>query len=205
MSTVGGVLETKDIGLPISLGGTHNNTEIDSTTGFLRLKAVDLDATGKNIYAEEGSWTSSIIDLEDKFADFGKVFTTDKVGFGSSIAVLTRVSDDKNDWSDWKAVAMDGTIQSGKKQYIQIRIDFFAGFETDVYLISEFNNADDVNLFDNNSFIETSNGLRLKRNYEFNMELNNSWTGEGSLHTKRVTRAEWLRIDKMNVISKEVI
>lgn len=202
MSIVGGIMEQKDIGLPISLGGTHHNTEIDSSTGFLRLKAVDLDATGKNIYAEEGSWISSVIDLEDKFADFGKVFTTDKIGLGSSMAILTRVSEDKNNWTDWVAVAMDGTIQSTKTQYIQIRIDFFAGFETDVYLISEFDNVVDVNLFDNNSFIETSNGLRLKRNYEYNMTVDSSWTGEGSLHTKRVTRAEWLRIDKMNVLQK---
>ena len=204
MTMVGGVPEQKDIGLPIALSGTHNNTELDSATGFLRLKAVDTDANGLNVYSETGTWISSTIDLQDKFADFGKVFTTEQVSNNSSIAVFTRVSDNGSVWSDWIAVAYDGTIQSETKQYIQVRIDFFAGFETDVYLISEFNNTEDVNLFDNNSLVETSNGLRLKRNHSLDMTIDSSWTGEGSLHRQPIKREEWLRIDKMNVLLKEV-
>ena len=147
MTTVGGILERKEIGLPIGVSGTHNNTEIDSVTGHLRLAQVDTDSSGNPIYAEAGTWISDVINLEDKFADFEKVFSSSLDKGSSSIAILTRVSDNNMDWSDWVAVGYDGTILSDTKQYIQIRIDLFAGFVTDVFLIA---NSD----FEKNEFVE---------------------------------------------------
>ena len=205
MAIIGGNLENKEIGLPIDVSGTHSNTQIDTTTGYLTLKQIDTDGSGRPVYVDKGTWISDVIDLQDKFADFGKIFTTSVTNGNSSIAVLTRVSDNGTVWSEWIAVAYDGTIQSDTKQFIQVRIDFFAGFVTDVFLVSEFNNVNDVNLLDNNIFIETSNGLRLKRNYEFNMTIDNSWSEEGSLYRKPITRSDWLKIDKLNVLRKEIV
>lgn len=137
MSIIGGNLEKKEIGLPIGISGTHNNTEINKSTGFLQLIEVDTDSQGKSIYAEQGSWTSDVIDLEDKFQDFDKVFTINTNNGSSSFAVLTRVSDNGRDWTDWIAIAEDGAIQSDTKQYIQVRIDLFAGFVTDEFVIAK--------------------------------------------------------------------
>ncbi|MET4561043.1 hypothetical protein ABIA69_002188 [Lysinibacillus parviboronicapiens] len=147
MALIGGNLEKKEIGLPIGVSGTHDNTEINKTTGFLQLVEVDVDGQGNPIYTEEGSWTSDVIDLGDVFQDFEKIFTTNTNNGASSFAVLTRVSDNGRDWSDWIAIAEDGAIQSDTKQYIQVRIDLFAGFVTDVFTIS---NSD----FNTNEFIE---------------------------------------------------
>lgn len=147
MTTIGGNLERKEIGLHIGVSGTHKNTEIDKATGHLRLAQVDVDSLGKPIYAEQGSWTSNVIDLGDKFKDFEKVFSTNTNNIGSSFAVLTRVSDNGRDWSDWVAIAMDGAIQSDTKQYIQVRIDLFAGFVNDLFIISKSD-------FNKNEFIE---------------------------------------------------
>jgi len=147
MTTVGGILERKEIGLPIGVSGTHNNTEIDSVTGHLRLAQVDTDGSGNPIFAEEGTWISDVINLEDKFADFEKVFSSSLDKGSSSIAILTRVSDNNMDWSDWVAVGYDGAILSDTKQYIQIRIDIFAGFVTDLFLVA---NSD----FEKNEFVE---------------------------------------------------
>ncbi|MED4552856.1 hypothetical protein P9305_08990 [Lysinibacillus capsici] len=147
MTTVGGILERKEIGLSIGVSGTHNNTEIDSVTGHLRLAQVDTDGSGNPIFAEEGTWISDVINLEDKFADFEKVFSSSLDKGSSSIAILTRVSDNNMDWSDWVAVGYDGAILSDTKQYIQIRIDLFAGFVTDVFLVA---NSD----FEKNKFVE---------------------------------------------------
>ncbi|KOS61410.1 hypothetical protein FJQ98_16845 [Lysinibacillus agricola] len=192
MSTVGGNLEKKEIGLPIGVSGTHNNTEIDKVTGFLRLAQTDIDGSGKSIYVEEGSWTSDVINLEDKFQDFDKVFTNNINNGSSSIAVLTRVSDDGYNWSDWIAIAEDGAIQSETKQYIQVRIDIFAGFVTDHFVIS---NSD----FENNEFVEKFNDIKLKREYQYDMNLDSKWSDTGSLHSKKITRNEWLRIDSLEV------
>lgn len=199
MTVIGGTLETKEIGLLIGTSGTHYNTELDESNR-LRLKIVNVDGSGKSVYSDEGYWISNVVNLGDKFKDFEKVFTTHQDVSNSSFAIQTRVSDNGIDWSDWVAVAYDGTIQSETKQYIQVKINLFAGFETDVYLISDFKNVDDVSLFDNNSFISTSDGLRLKRKYEYDMSLDATWIGEGSLHRKAITRDEWLRIDRLEVV-----
>ncbi|EON72830.1 hypothetical protein [Lysinibacillus sphaericus] len=147
MTIVGGNLEKKEIGLQIGVSGTYENTEIDKSTGYLRLAQVDVDGSGNPIYAEEGSWTSDVIDLGDIFQDFEKIFTTNTNNGASSFAILTRVSNNGREWSDWTAIAEDGTIQSDTKQYIQVRIDLFAGFVTDVFIIS---NSD----FEVNEFVE---------------------------------------------------
>lgn len=202
MAIIGGNIEQKDLGLAINLTGTHSGTEIDPVTGYLQLKVKEVSANLTNIYESEGTWTSDIIDLEDSFLQYGKVFTTDVANGGSSIAVETRTSDDGFTWEEWIAVAMDGTIQSVKKQRVQIRIKLFAGYQTDVYLISDFDNVNDVDLLTPKDFIETNNGLRLKREYNFDMTLDTSWSEEGSLHRKNITRDEWVRIDKMNVLIK---
>ncbi|AEO93622.1 gp363 [Bacillus phage G] len=200
-----GVLETKEIGLPISTSGTHFNTEIDEVTNTLRLKKVDTDATGTVLYASEGYWISNVIDLGDKFADFDKIFTTNVNAGSSSFSIFTRVSDNSITWSDWVAIAVDSTIQSETKQYIQIKINLFAGYTDSVFLISSFKNANDVNLFDNKNFIDTSNGLKLKRNYSFDMIKDETWKDTGSLHRMFITRSEWLKIDRLEVKNKPFI
>ncbi|MFJ5764241.1 hypothetical protein ACIP9C_02700 [Lysinibacillus sp. NPDC093210] len=137
MSLIGGNLEKKEIGLALSVSGTYKNTEIDKTTGHLRLTQIDVDSTENPIYAAEGSWTSDVINLGDIFNSYEKVFTTNTMNGLSSFAVLTRVSDNGANWSDWLPLAMDGTIQSDMKQYIQVRIDLFAGFVSDVFVIAK--------------------------------------------------------------------
>lgn len=193
MAIVGGNLEKKEIELSIGVSGTHRNTEIDEVTGRLRLAQVDVDGSGNPIYAEEGTWISKVINLEDKFLDFEKVVTTHITNGGSSFTISTRTSANSMDWSEWTAIAVDGTIQSETKQYIQVKIDLFAGFVTDNFKIS---NSD----FEFNEFVEASNSLRLKREYQQDMTLDSSWSDTGSVHRKKITRDEWLRIDKLNVV-----
>lgn len=147
MTVIGGNTEKKEIGLPIDISGKHDKTEINKSTGFLQLVEIDVDGEGNPIYVEKGSWTSDVIDLGDIFQDFEKVFTTSNVSDSSSFAVLTRVSSDSDDWSDWTPIALDGTIQSETEQYIQVRIDLFAGFVSDAFFISK----SDFNL---NKYIE---------------------------------------------------
>lgn len=191
MAFQGGNLEKKEIGLSIGVSGTHKNTEIDET-GKLKLKAMAYDASGIPIYAESGSWTSDVVDLEDNFNDFEKVFVTSENSGSSSYAVLTRVSKDNQVWSDWTPVAMDGTIQSDTMRYIQVKIDLFAGFVDDVITL--------VNSDFANEFVDCTENIKLKRDYEFGMTPDSTWVNEGILHRKKITRNEWIRIDKLNVI-----
>lgn len=147
MAIIGGNLERKEIGLSIGVSGTHDRTKINKNTGYLELVDIDVDGQGNPIYVEQGSWTSDVIDLGDIFQDFDKVFTDNTVNGASSFAVLTRVSSNNFDWSDWTPIAEDGTIQSDTKQYIQVRIDLFAGFVSDTFIIAKSD-------FNNNEFLE---------------------------------------------------
>lgn len=147
MAIIGGNTEKKEIGLSIGVSGTHDRTKINKDTGYLELVDIDVDGEGKPIYVEQGSWTSDVIDLGDIFQDFDKVFTDNTVNGASSFAVLTRVSSNNFDWSDWTPIAEDGTIQSDTKQYIQVRIDLFAGFVSDIFIIAKSD-------FEKNEFVE---------------------------------------------------
>lgn len=194
MATVGGNIETKQIGLPIENKGTYFNTSFDEATGTIGLKKTYVDANNLPVYKEEGYWISEIIDLKDKFDSYEKVFTTHTDYGASSIAIYTRTSTDNTAWSEWKAIAYDGSILSPINRYVQVKIEFYAGFITDVYL------APKADFMGENMFVEDNSGLRLKRNYNFDMTMDDTWTDEGSIHKKKITRDEWVRIDSLNLM-----
>ncbi len=191
MTAVGGIVETKEIGISVGIAnGTHNNTVYDSTNGYIVLKTTDTDGNGNPVYAETGEWISDVIEIDDKFKNYQKVFTT-HINNGSeiddslsSIKIQTRVSKDGVTWDEWVDANADGTINSATtwdetladetikthvKQYAQVKIVFNAGFATDVFLISEFDNSTDKELFTNSEFLDSSNGLILNREYSFYM------------------------------------
>lgn len=205
MALIGGTIERKEIGLSIGVSGTHINTEIDESTGHLVLSHYEVDGSGKPIYEEKGTWTSDVVNLGDVFSSFEKVFMTSEKNGNSTYSVLTRVSENSVHWSDWKPIALDGSIQSDVKQYIQVKIDLFAGYVTDEFLIVK------SDYLISNAFIEEKTltggktGLALKRNYTFDMTQDPTWLLEGSLHRKKVSKADWLRVDTINVIEKVLI
>lgn len=41
--------------------------------------------------------------------------------------------------------------------------------------------------------------IQLKRNYNYDMTLDSTWSDSGSLHRKPITRNEWLKIDRLDV------
>ncbi|OXS65761.1 hypothetical protein B1B04_24800 [Lysinibacillus sp. KCTC 33748] len=192
MATIGGNTEKKEIGLSIGVSGTHDKTMIDKTTGYLRLVDVDVDGQGNPVYIEQGSWTSDAIDLGDVFQDFEKVFTDNTVSGASSFAALTRVSDNGINWSKWVAIAEDGAIQSETKQYIQVRIDLFAGFVSDVFIIA---NSD----FDTNKYIEQK--VLSKGRYVVPKLTSNTSSTEGfpfSSSEYSSTYVKWKAFDKID-------
>lgn len=223
---VGGIVETKEIGLSIGISkGTHNDTFFDTTDNSIKLKILGKDANNNPVYKEEGFWISDVIVIDDKFLNYQKIFTTHTNNGSlidkslSSIKIQTRVSKDGINWDGWVDTNTDGTINSATtwqetlgdgtivthvKRYAQVKIIFKAGFITDVFLISEFDDEADKDIFVDNTFIDTTNGLRLKRNYEWELTKDATWSDTGTLHRKVISRNEWLRLDKLNVVEKVV-
>lgn len=52
-------------------------------------------------------------------------------------------------------------------------------------------------------FTPAQTALQLKRDYNYDMAVDESWTEIGSLHRKSAIRSEWLRIDRLEVIDSE--
>lgn len=190
MATQGGVIETKTIGLSIGTTGTFINTEL--VNGQVQLKNKD----DSPFLHEEGEWISPVIDIGDNFQAFGKVFTTHVNSGSSSISILTRTSDNGIDFDAWTATAMDGAILSIKRRYISIKVVFYAAWGIQNIVISSLNNQTEALKFFNSEWIDVSNGLKLKRDYTFDMTKNSMGSDEGSLYRKKFSRDEWVRIDK---------
>lgn len=181
MTSIGGNIELKEIGLAIGTSGTHFNTEIDEQSGHLRL------VSNGDGYEAEGYWISDIIDLGDNFKEFGKVFATDIQNGGSNLAIQTHTSDNGIDFNEWLPVAMDGTIQSVKSRYIQAMIKLFAGY-------SDETNPIDLSTVTGSELVEFDNGLKLKTEHTFDM------VQEGEVARHLVSRDEFKRIDGLEVI-----
>lgn len=117
--------EVKEIGVAIDLTGSFFRTEL--VDGKLTLQAETILSDNSKIYHSDGNWTSKIINLGDKFKEFGKVFVDSVQEGDSSFTIQTRSSSNSSDWSSWMGILADGTIQSPVAQYIQIRINLVAG------------------------------------------------------------------------------
>lgn len=193
MATQGGVIEQKEIGLPINNEGTFVNAIVKDDT-------IQISTKSNGLLNSDGTWTSRTIDIGDKFREFGKLLTSNSSTGNGRIEVSTRTSSDSVTYEEWRLVSSEGDITSTKNRYIQIRIKLIAdiGELNDVITVEKIN--------ENNEFTEVLDGvIQLKREYEFDMTKDTSWSSEGQLFRKPVIRSEWTRLDYLEVISKEVI
>lgn len=189
--------ETKEIGIDIGIDrGVFDNTKIEDDSLILDYEVGDND---EKIYSKEGSWTSDIVDLVDKFKEYDKVVLSKEIPDGTNYAISVRVSDDGNNFGEYTATAPDGSFLLETKRYVQVKISLFAGFEAKI-VSYDFNSEEDVNQWEDNSYIETTGGsLKLKRNYTFNMSEDTAWSEEGKLHRKLIQRNQWKKIDSLEV------
>ena len=79
--------------------------------------------------------------------------------------------------------------------------EFLQGATGIVHYNVGFDNGD-ASDFELNNNIEFDGVMKLKTDYDFDMTKDTSWTSEGELHRKKITRDDWLRIDKLNVLYK---
>lgn len=191
-------VETKEIGISFDVGqGDFINTEI--VDGSLRLKIAEESSNDEPIYEKEGYWESKVLDMVDKFREYDKLAVTKTQYTKDLYKIETRTSDDGDNFNEYIALSASSHILSPMKRYIQIRITLYAGLLSETIVLSEFDSPEDVNEWEDNTYIETDGALKLKREYQFEMEEDMSWSDEGSLHRKLVSRDEWRRIDRIGV------
>lgn len=198
MTSVGGNVESKNINLNFGTSGTFVDCEF--INGRMQLKQISVDSDGTSIYASQGTWTSATINIGDNFKEYGKIIASEIKQGNSSIKLETRTSLDGVTFGEWQDVLIDGTVVSTKYIYIQVRLTFYADFGNVNFYLSKGNNTNDAVTVFNNNFINTSNGIELKRDYNLTMDRDASWSDTGYLHKELINRNDWYKIDKLNVL-----
>lgn len=197
-NVVGGNIEQKSIGLKFGVegSGTFENTEL--INGIVQLIEVDKDWDENPVYIHTGSWTSDIIDIGDNFSAYGKVFTSFATLDSYTTIIHSRTSSDGIDFEEWKLADEDGTINSTKNQFIQVRIVLHAELESKTKEVSSFNSDEESAKFDN-PFIDTTEGLKLKRDYLFEMTKDESWNDDGQVFRLAFNKNDWLKVNELTM------
>lgn len=191
------VIETREIGIDTGIGlGTYHNTEY--INGNIQLRQKEVNENGKPIYSMEGHWESDIVDLVDKFKEYDNVALAKTQQTKDIYSIETRVSDDGVIFSEYQATTPEGKVQSPMKRYIQVKLNFFAGLINQVYTTS-FNTEVEAGDWRNGEFVDTSSGLKLKKDYVLPMEKDATWIEAGSLHRKLIKKEDWKQINSIGV------
>ena len=194
MAEIGNVIERKRIGINLELKGVYTNTQL--INGVIQLKPTLVN--GVTVYPETGEWVSEVINIGDNFRDYDNLLTNIVNDGDSTVEVFTRSSQNGVNFTDLVQVDSTNKILSQKNQYTQVRVRVYP---------AEANNNVQFNLLGYNSEqVEfTENSVKLKKELEFEMELDETWTPEGFLYRKKVNRLEdWNRIDRLNVSDQEL-
>lgn len=192
------VVETKEIGIDTGIGvGIYHNTEF--VDGKIQLKKVSKTDTGKPVYEMNGYWESEVIDLVDKFKEYDRIALSKLQEITDVYSIMTRTSSDGITFDEYIATTPEGKIQSETKRYIQVKVNLFAGLSNESDLVSDFTSPSAIEDWENNKFIETDGVLKLKKEYQLEMNKDNTWADEGSLHRKLIKKENWKKIDSIGV------
>lgn len=192
MTIIGEMVEQKTIGINLELNGTNVNTEL--VNGVLQLSPTIRD--GVVTYPDTGEWISEIIDIGDNFNNYDKLLLNQNNEGNSSVRIFTRSSSDRINFNTWTEIDSDNNILSQKNRYIQVMILFTSDSTIENLIIDNSKFESDY------SEINSDGDLVLKSMIEYDMIKDETWSDDGELHRKLVTRSEWNRIDKLNVLRK---
>jgi hypothetical protein len=186
-----------DIGIPVDLTkGVFNNVEF--INGKLQLSEKETLPNGKKRYYEFGFWESEVIDLVDAFKDFDRIVANITNYINDQITIYTRTSSDGFSWTSYIPLNSDNTIASPIGRYIQIKVSFIAGVTDEILTVDDFNSGDEVK-FEQNDFVQFDGKLALKKNYEYTMTKDNTWSEDGSLFRQVIPKSKLKKIDEIEM------
>jgi hypothetical protein len=191
---VAGVTHT--IGFTVDLSkGTFNNTVFDEEMNVLRLLEVAEDESGNTVYSNSGDWISDVIDLKGSFTEFNNLIKS--VALSGSYKIFTRTSSDSEVWDDWEEISESNDIVSEPKRYIQLKVEIYGQLSDSTFVLDDFNGSAE---FDNAYVNYDSGVLELKKVYERDMTIDDSWTEDGYLFRKKILIDEFKKINSLKLI-----
>ena len=196
------VVETKEIGINIGINkGNYVNTEFKND--YIQLKQVSVQEDGSPVYEKEGYWESEVVDLIGKFKEYDKIAVSVVKHTSDTYAILTRVSDDGIEFTEYVVTTTDGKMQSKTARYVQVKINLFAGaIGGEISLYDPlYSIGNDIIDWDNSEYLEVRDSIKLKTDYNFTMNKDETWSETGTLHRSEINPSEWRKINSIQVWS----
>ncbi|MEB2276887.1 hypothetical protein LAV82_22985 [Bacillus sp. ILBB4] len=167
-----------------------------SQVGFTK---VEMYGLGKvNTYTSPGNYESSIVDLGSNFKETLKVETIANTANNTSVSIYTSTSQDGQSFSTYLPVNTDGTLASPSGRYIKVKVVLASDGEVKERLAYDFTEAE-RNTFQENDKILFDGVAKMKTLYTESMEVDISFTEDGTLLRKGIAKASFNSIEKVEV------
>jgi hypothetical protein len=190
MSTIGGVVQ--EIGIPIDLSkGEFNGTIFKD--GKLQLLENGVDDLGQVVYVANGYWISNIVNIQNKFHAFKNVVKNLVKEGDASCLVSVSTSENGTSWSPFVYTDENGSIvNEGVSKYAKVKIELFGSLNLSEMFVDHSKYVSEFIDYQNN-------GVKIKHDYEYQMTKDNTWSEDGTLHRKLITRSDWAKIGRLQV------
>ncbi|PVC75090.1 hypothetical protein C2I27_04175 [Priestia megaterium] len=164
--------------------------------GFTKIEMYGLGKV--NTYTSPGNYESSIVDLGSNFKEVLKVETIANTVNNTSVSVYTSTSQDGQSFSKYQLVNTDGTLATSGR-YLKIKVELSSDGEVEERLVYDFP-EDKRNAFHENDKILFNGAAKLKIEYSFDMNKDDSFIEAGILLRQKIMKKSFNYIDTVKVI-----
>lgn len=131
-------------------------------------------------YLKEGSFESGVIDMGDNFKVLSRLQETSLKEGASSIEWFTATSNNGVNFEEYLPLNTDGTIASTSHKFIKVKAVLKADGVLEPRVVHDFT-AEEASQFEENEYVTFDGALKLKTEYEQQMVVDETYTGEGTL------------------------
>jgi hypothetical protein len=183
---------TQDVGVGLNLqSGTYYKTSY--VNGALQLNYLGKDPLGNDYYEKFGTWESDTIILGDNVNSFKRIAKILTVS--GSYKIFTSSSLDGLAWTNYVEVSANFDILSPMGKYVKVKVELYAPTNDITYDVDTFS----TNKW-NNQYLDVQGDLKLKKSYSEIGVRNTTWSESGTVHTKRIEKSKFKKIDSINVL-----
>lgn len=186
----------------ISAGAPSEKEGVPLTGGVttdVELKEASLELiASEGIVPKEGTFESSVIDLGDNFKELNRIEVSAIETGTSSVEWYTASSNDGSVFEEYLPINTDGTIASTSQRYVKVKAILKADGILEERVIHDFS-AEEASQFEANEYVIFDGALKLKTQYEQEMVVDETYTGEGTLLKAVIDKSKFKSIESMEV------
>jgi len=169
--------------------GVFTNTEF--VNGKLQLKKID----DSGLYPKSGVYMSPVMDLGEAFINFHHLESS--AVNGDSYKIFISSSHDGESFSNFTPIDEVEIEKVGR--YVQLKVEIYAIEENTERIAHDFT-TDDSSKWQANQYVVFDGSAKLLTNITKNMQLDESWSYEGTLMRIAIDKTKYKSIKQIEVI-----